>query len=234
MIMTDRKLVIAVDGHSSSGKSTLAKDFAAELEYAFIDTGAMYRAVTLAAIRTGVFVKNNEVDEILLKDIIDQIKIKFTYNKDLKKSQTYLNGELVEDEIRSMEVSNKVSYIAQIPFVRVKLVEMQREMGNESGVIMDGRDIGTVVFPNADIKLFVTADVEIRAKRRYNEMIANGLSVTLEDVIKNVRERDYIDENRDESPLKKAEDAIVLDTGKFTPKEQLDWLLEIVRVKLAK
>jgi len=231
--MTEGKLVIAVDGYSSSGKSTLAKDFASELEYAFIDTGAMYRAVTLAASRAGVL-NNNEVDEVLLKELVDKIKIRFTYNRELKKSQTYLDGELVEEEIRSMEISNKVSYIAQIPFVRTKLVDMQREMGKEAGVIMDGRDIGTVVFPNADIKLFVTADVEIRAGRRYKEMIANGLDVTLEEVIDNVRKRDSIDETRDESPLRKADDAIVLDTGKFTPREQLDWLLEIVKNKLEK
>jgi len=231
--MAERKLVIAVDGYSSSGKSTLAKDFAAELEYAFIDTGAMYRAVTLAASRAGVL-NDNKVDEVLLKELVDRIKIRFTYNRELKKSQTFLDGELVEEEIRSMEISNKVSYIAQIPFVRTKLVDMQREMGKEASVIMDGRDIGTVVFPNADIKLFVTADVQIRAERRYKEMIANGLDVTLEEVIDNVRKRDHIDETRDESPLRKADDAIVLDTGKFTPREQLDWLLEIVKNKLEK
>jgi len=231
--MAERKLVIAVDGYSSSGKSTLAKDFAAELEYAFIDTGAMYRAVTLAASRAGVL-NDNKVDEVLLKELVDRIKIRFTYNRELKKSQTFLDGELVEEEIRSMEISNKVSYIAQIRFVRTKLVDMQREMGKEASVIMDGRDIGTVVFPNADIKLFVTADVQIRAERRYKEMIANGLDVTLEEVIDNVRKRDHIDETRDESPLRKADDAIVLDTGKFTPREQLDWLLEIVKNKLEK
>jgi len=229
--MRERKLVIAVDGYSSSGKSTLAKDFAAKLEYAFIDTGAMYRTVALAASRAGAFGDDNKVDELILRDIIDNIKIKFTYNRELKKSQTFLDGELVEDEIRSMEISNRVSYVAQIPFVRARLVELQREMGDEAGVIMDGRDIGTVVFPNADIKLFVTADVEIRAQRRYKELKEKGDSVTLQEVIDNVKERDYIDENRDESPLRKADDAIVLDTGKFTPAQQLDWLLEIVKEK---
>lgn len=229
--MEKRKLVIAVDGYSSSGKSTLAKDFAAELEYAFIDTGAMYRTVALAAHRAGAFGEDNTIDEVVLKDIVDKITIKFTYNRELKKSQTFLDGELVEDEIRSMEISNKVSYVAQIPFVRTKLVDLQRKMGDEAGVIMDGRDIGTVVFPNADIKLFVTADVAIRAQRRYNELKAKGDVLTLQDVIDNVKERDYIDENRDESPLRKADDAIVLDTGKFTQREQLDWLLEIVKEK---
>lgn len=230
--MRERKLVIAVDGYSSSGKSTLAKDFAAKLEYAFIDTGAMYRTVALAASRAGAFGDNNIVDELILRDIIDNIKIKFTYNRELKKSQTYLDGELVEDEIRSMEISNRVSYVAQIPFVRERLVDLQREMGDEAGVIMDGRDIGTVVFPNADIKLFVTADVEIRAQRRYKELKEKGDNVTLQEVIDNVKERDYIDENREESPLRKAEDAIILDTGKFTPAQQLDWLLEIVKEKI--
>lgn len=232
--MGDRKLVIAVDGYSSSGKSTLAKDFANELEYAFIDTGAMYRTVTLAAYRAGVFGENDVLNIPLLKEIVEKINIKFTYNRELKKSQTYLDGKLVEDEIRSMYISNRVSYIAEIPFVRERLVEMQRAMGDEAGVIMDGRDIGTVVFPNADIKLFVTADVDIRAMRRFKELQLNGEDVTLQEVIDNVKKRDYLDENRDESPLRKADDAIILDTGKFSPKEQLDWLLQIVKEKLDK
>ncbi|MGB5989404.1 MAG: (d)CMP kinase [Marinifilaceae bacterium] len=232
--MEKRKLVIAVDGHSSSGKSTLAKDFAKELEYAFIDTGAMYRTVSLAASRAGVFGENNELNLPLLKEIVENIDIKFTYNRELKKSQTYLDGELVEDEIRSLEVSNKVSYVAAVSFVRSRLVDLQRSMGEEAGVIMDGRDIGTVVFPNADIKLFVTADVAIRAERRYKELKLKGEDVSLQDIIDNVKQRDYIDENRDESPLKKADDAILLDTGKMTRESQLDWLMKIVEEKLEK
>jgi cytidylate kinase len=230
--MGNRKLVIAVDGYSSSGKSTLAKDFANELEYAFIDTGAMYRTVTLAAYRAGVFGENNEINKELLKEILEKINIRFTYNRELKKSETYLDGILVEDEIRSMHISNRVSYIAAISFVRAKLVDMQRAMGNEAGVIMDGRDIGTVVFPNADIKLFVTADVNIRAERRFKELRLKGDDITLQEVLDNLKKRDYLDENREESPLKKADDAIILDTGKYTPQEQLECLLDIFKKKL--
>lgn len=225
------KLTIAIDGYSSSGKSTVAKDLAARLGYTYIDSGAMYRVVTLVAMRKSL-IHIDEVDEDKLKKELEQIDISFSYNPEYKKYESYLNGELVEKEIRSMDVSNKVSYIARIPFVREFLVERQREMGDVGGVIMDGRDIGTVVFPHADIKLFVTADVHVRAKRRYDELKAKGEDVSLDEVIANVKGRDHIDENRDVSPLRKADDAIVLDTSKMTPSEQLQWLEEIVKEKL--
>lgn len=226
------KLTIAIDGHSSSGKSTVAKDLAARLGYTYIDSGAMYRVVTLVAMRKGI-IQSGIVDEEKLKRELEQIDISFSYNSDSKRYESYLNGELVEDEIRSLDVSNSVSYVAKIGFVREFLVEKQREMGDVGGVIMDGRDIGTVVFPNAEIKLFVTAGVEVRAKRRYDELIAKGENVSLDDVIDNVRNRDHIDETREVSPLKKADDAIVLDTSNMTPLEQLEWLEGIVNEKLA-
>ncbi len=226
------KLTIAIDGYSSSGKSTVAKDLAARLGYTYIDSGAMYRVVTLVAMRKGI-IHSGIVDEEKLNRELEQIDISFSYNPESKRYESYLNGELVEDEIRSMDVSNKVSHIAKIAFVREFLVEKQREMGDVGGVIMDGRDIGTVVFPFADIKLFVTANVEVRAKRRYEELVGKGENVSLEEVVDNVRTRDYIDENREVSPLKKADDAIVLDTSRMTPAEQLEWLEEIVKEKLA-
>lgn len=226
------KLTIAIDGHSSSGKSTVAKDLAARLGYTYIDSGAMYRVVTLVAMRKGI-IHTGVVDEEILKNELEQIDISFSYNSESKRYESYLNGELVEDEIRSLDVSNSVSYVAKIGFVREFLVEKQREMGDVGGVIMDGRDIGTVVFPNAEIKLFVTAGVEVRAKRRYDELIGKGENVSLDDVIENVRNRDHIDETREVSPLKKADDAIVLDTSNMTPLEQLEWLEGIVNEKLA-
>ena len=226
------KLTIAIDGYSSSGKSTVAKDLAARLGYTYIDSGAMYRVVTLVAMRKGI-IHSGIVDEEKLNRELEQIDISFSYNPESKRYESYLNGELVEDEIRSMDVSNKVSHIAKIAFVREFLVEKQREMGDVGGVIMDGRDIGTVVFPFADIKLFVTANVQVRAKRRYEELVGKGENVSLEEVVDNVRTRDYIDENREVSPLKKADDAIVLDTSRMTPAEQLEWLEEIVKEKLA-
>lgn len=225
------KLTIAIDGYSSSGKSTVAKDLAARLGYTYIDSGAMYRVVALVAMRKG-YILNDNVDESKLKKELENIDISFSYSADQKKYESYLNGEYVENEIRAMDVSNRVSYIARIPFVREFLVEKQREMGDVGGVIMDGRDIGTVVFPNADIKLFVTAGVEVRARRRYDELIAKGEDVSLDDVIENVRNRDHLDETREVSPLKKAEDALVLDTSNMTPADQLEWLEKIVVEKL--
>ncbi len=225
------KLTIAIDGYSSSGKSTLAKDLAARLGYIYIDSGAMYRVIALVAIRKG-YVENDKVDENALKKELENIDISFSYNSSQKKYESYLNGEYIEKEIRSMYVSNKVSYIARIPSVREYLVNKQRIMGSVGGVIMDGRDIGTVVFPNADIKLFVTAEVEVRARRRYNELISKGENVSFNDVVENVRNRDYIDETRELSPLKKAEDAIVLDTSNMTPDSQLIYLEKVVEEKL--
>jgi len=229
--MENKKLVIAVDGYSSSGKSTLAKDFAAKVGYVFVDTGAMYRAVTLSALRNNLFDAKNNIELEKLEKLVEEIDIHFKYSKEEGRSITYIGDELVESEIRNIEVSDRVSYIAAVPFVRRKLVDMQRNMSKESGLIMDGRDIGTVVFPKADIKLFVTADVMVRAQRRYRELTNKGENVSLQEIVDNVKKRDHLDETREESPLRKAKDAIVLDTGKYTPEEQLDWLMKLVDEK---
>jgi cytidylate kinase len=225
--MSKQKLIIAIDGYSSSGKSTLAKEIAKALEYRYIDSGAMYRAVTLFAIRNNV-VKNKIVDEKKLKNILNNININFIYNEDLNHQDIFLNNENVEDEIRKMEVSNTVSLISKFAFVREKMVKLQQEMGNDSQIVMDGRDIGTVVFPDADIKIFMTADVESRAKRRYNELIEKGEDVSYEDIFNNVKERDYLDENRTESPLRKAVDAIELDNSNLSREEQFSWIMNIL------
>lgn len=202
MKISEKKLIIAIDGHSSCGKSTVAKDLAKKINYTYIDSGAMYRVVTLFAMRNNL-VNNDKVDENKLSHLIDQISISFKYNTEKQRHETFLNGELVEDEIRSLEVSNNVSLIAKIKFVREKMVAFQRELSKDGGIIMDGRDIGTVVFPNADLKIFMTADVEVRAIRRYKELKDKGEQVSLDDIRENVKKRDFIDENRDESPLKK-------------------------------
>ncbi|WP_321280236.1 (d)CMP kinase [Marinifilum fragile] len=225
MNISEKKLIIAIDGHSSCGKSTVAKDLAKKINYTYIDSGAMYRVVTLFAMRNAL-INNDKVDENKLSHLIDQVSISFQYNDEKQRHETYLNGELVEDEIRSLAVSNNVSLIAKIKFVREKMVAFQRELSKEGGVIMDGRDIGTVVFPNADLKIFMTADVEVRAIRRYKELKDKGEEVSLNDIRENVKKRDFIDENRDESPLRKAEDAIVLNNSKLSKEEQLDWIVE--------
>ena len=225
MKISKNKLIIAIDGHSSCGKSTVAKDLAKKINYTYIDSGAMYRVVTLFAMRNNL-VNNDKIDENKLHHLIDQISISFQYNDEKQRHETYLNGELVEDEIRSLDVSNNVSLIAKIKFVREKMVAFQRELSKEGGVIMDGRDIGTVVFPNAELKIFMTADVEVRAIRRYKELKDKGEDVSLDDIRENVKKRDFIDENRDESPLRKAEDAIVLNNSKLSKEEQLDWIIE--------
>ncbi|WP_321306189.1 (d)CMP kinase [Marinifilum fragile] len=225
MNISEKKLIIAIDGHSSCGKSTVAKDLAKKINYTYIDSGAMYRVVTLFAMRNAL-INNDKVDENKLSHLIDQVSISFQYNDEKQRHETYLNGELVEDEIRSLAVSNNVSLIAKIKFVREKMVAFQRELSKEGGVIMDGRDIGTVVFPNADLKIFMTADVEVRAIRRYKELKDKGEEVSLDDIRENVKKRDFIDENRDESPLRKAEDAIVLNNSKLSKEEQLDWIVE--------
>ncbi|MDQ2180553.1 (d)CMP kinase [Marinifilum sp. D714] len=225
MNISEKKLIIAIDGHSSCGKSTVAKDLAKKIEYTYIDSGAMYRVVTLFAMRNAL-INNEKVDENKLSHLIDQVSISFQYNDEKQRHETYLNGELVEDEIRSLAVSNNVSLIAKIKFVREKMVAFQRELSKEGGVIMDGRDIGTVVFPNAELKIFMTADVEVRAIRRYKELKDKGEEVSLDDIRENVKKRDFIDENRDESPLRKAEDAIVLNNSKLSKEEQLDWIVE--------
>jgi cytidylate kinase len=222
---TDKKLIIAIDGHSSCGKSTVAKDLAKKINYTYIDSGAMYRVVTLFAMRNNL-IQDEKVDENKLAHFIDQVSISFDFNTEKQRHETYLNGELVEDEIRRLDVSNNVSLIAKIKFVREKMVAFQRELSKEGGVIMDGRDIGTVVFPNAELKIFMTADVEVRAIRRYKELKEKGDNISLDEIRENVKKRDFIDENRDESPLRKADDAVVLNNSHMTPAEQLDWIVE--------
>ncbi|MCQ2071990.1 MAG: (d)CMP kinase [Bacteroidaceae bacterium] len=219
-----KRIIIAMDGHSSCGKSTMAKALAKKIGYTYIDTGAMYRAVTLYALRRG-FIDGDSINETALQKEIADISI--TFGKDAEGKQfTMLNGENVEREIRGMEVSGKVSPISAIAFVREAMTAQQRIMGGKGAIIMDGRDIGTTVFPNADLKIFVTATDEIRAQRRYDELIAKGESAVYEDVLKNVRERDYIDSHRAVSPLRKADDAIVLDNSHLTMEEQDQWLLQ--------
>lgn len=219
-----KKIVIAIDGFSSCGKSTMAKDLAKEVGYIYVDTGAMYRSVTLYALRNNLFSEDGTVKEDELKERIGDINISFKLNTQTGRPDTYLNGERVEDEIRSLEVSQKVSPIAAIPFVREKLVKEQQKMGEAKGIVMDGRDIGTVVFPHAELKIFVTASAEVRAQRRYDELQAKGMPANFDDILKNVQERDYIDSHRATSPLRQADDAIVLDNSHMTIAEQKAWL----------
>ena len=220
-----KKITIAIDGHSSCGKSTMAKDLARRIGYVYIDTGAMYRAVTLFAMRHNL-IANGQVDAAKLQEEMGNIHISLRLNPETQRPDTYLNGECVEREIRTMEVSRHVSLIAALPFVRSAMVEMQREMGKEKGVVMDGRDIGTVVFPHAELKIFVTASAEVRAQRRYDELTAKGEQCNYEEILENVKERDHIDSTRETSPLRQAEDAIVLDNTNMTIPEQENWLME--------
>lgn len=228
-----KKIIIAIDGHSSCGKSTMAKQLAKEIEYVYVDTGAMYRAVTLYAMRNGMFTKDG-VQEAELQDAINEgkIKIGFAFNLQTGKADTYLNNENVEEEIRTMEVSKRVSVIAALPFVRALLTEQQKAMGKEKGIVMDGRDIGTAVFPEAELKVFVTASAEVRAQRRYDELLGKAKTQEEKDalnyggIFENVKERDYIDSHREVSPLRQAEDAVVLDNSDMTREEQSAWLLE--------
>lgn len=224
-IHADDKIVIAIDGHSSSGKSTMAKDLAKEIGYTYIDTGAMYRAVTLYCIQHGFF-EGEKIKEEELKASIHDIDISFRLNAETGRPDTYLNGVNVEKEIRGMEVADKVSPVATLGFVRRALVAKQQEMGKAKGIVMDGRDIGTVVFPDAELKLFVTASPEVRAKRRVDELEAKGIPASYEEVLENVKKRDYIDSTREESPLRQADDALVLDNSHMTLDEQKAWLLE--------
>lgn len=222
-----KKIVIAVDGFSSCGKSTMAKDLAKEIGYTYIDSGAMYRAVTLYAIENNMII-DNRVDEEALKHAIDNhlIHITFELNPKTEQRDTFLNGNDVESLIRSMQVASKVSIISAIKFVRQALVAMQQEMGQAKGVVMDGRDIGTAVFPNAELKIFVTASAEVRAQRRVDELVAKGSDVSFEEVLQNVKERDLMDTTRTESPLRKADDALELDNSHLSIAEQKAWLLE--------
>lgn len=223
-----KKIVIAIDGYSSCGKSTMAKNLARQLGYVYVDTGAMYRAVTLYALRHQLFEADGEVDAASLQQRMPNIRISFQFNKQTGKPDTYLNDELVEQEIRTMKVSEKVSKIAALPFVRTALVAQQQRMGKDKGIVMDGRDIGTVVFPHAELKIFVTASAEVRAQRRYDELQQKGMPARYDDILKNVQERDYIDSHREVSPLRKAEDAIELDNSNLTIDEQQQWLLQQV------
>lgn len=224
-----KKIIIAIDGFSSCGKSTMAKDLAKEIGYIYVDTGAMYRAVTLFALRNDCFINDSEVDVEKLERKMNEISITFAINKETGRPDTYLNAENVEKEIRSMDVSGHVSPIATVPFVRKAMVAQQQKMGDKKGLVMDGRDIGTTVFPSAELKIYVTASAEIRAKRRFDELKAKGITANFDDILKNVNERDYIDTHRDISPLCKAEDAILLDNSNMTIAEQKQWLLEKYR-----
>jgi cytidylate kinase len=221
-----KKITIAIDGHSSCGKSTMAKDLAREIGYVYVDTGAMYRSVTLYALRNGLFEDDGSVKTEALEQEMPNIRITFQFNPETGRPDTYLNGEYVEKEIRSLEVSSHVSPIAAIGFVRRALVAQQQQMGKDKGVVMDGRDIGTVVFPDAELKVFVTASAKVRAQRRYDELKAKGMPADFDDILKNVEERDYIDSHREESPLRQADDAILLDNSDMTIPEQKAWLLE--------
>lgn len=221
-----KKITIAIDGHSSCGKSTMAKDLAREVGYIYVDTGAMYRSVTLFALRNNMFGEDGSIKTEELKERLGEINIEFRLNAETGRPDTYLNGECVEQEIRSLEVSNHVSPIATLAFVREALVAQQQQMGRDKGVVMDGRDIGTVVFPNAELKIFVTASAEVRAQRRYDELKAKGMPADYADILKNVQERDYIDSHREVSPLRKADDAIELDNSNMTIAEQKQWLME--------
>lgn len=228
--MNKQKIVIAIDGHSSCGKSTVAKDLAKALSIAYVDTGAMYRSVTLYALRHNL-ISNNIVNEAELIKALPNIKITFSFNAAQKKNETFLNGESIEAEIRQMEVSSHVSLVSTIGAVRRQLVEWQREMGKEGSLVMDGRDIGTVVFPHADLKIFMTASDEVRAQRRYEELLSKGQQANFAEVLHNVQERDRIDSTRTESPLRKADDALLLDNSNMTMAEQFDWIMQQLRNK---
>ena len=220
-----KKITIAIDGFSSCGKSTMAKDLAREVGYIYIDSGAMYRAVTLYSIENGIF-DGDVIDTERLKKEIKDIHISFRLNEETGRPDTYLNGVNVENKIRSMEVSSKVSPISTLDFVREAMVAQQQAMGNEKGIVMDGRDIGTTVFPDAELKIFVTATPEIRAQRRYDELKAKGQAASFDEILENVKQRDYIDQNREVSPLRKAEDALLLDNTDLSIEEQKKWLFE--------
>ncbi len=220
-----KKITIAIDGHSSCGKSTMAKDLAREVGYVYVDTGAMYRSVTLFALRNGLFTADG-INEDELRRRMPEIHISFKFNAETGRPDTYLNGELVEQDIRTMEVSNHVSPIAALGFVREAMVAQQQQMGKDKGVVMDGRDIGTTVFPDAELKIYVTASAEVRAQRRYDELKTKGMEADFDEILKNVQERDYIDSHREVSPLRKADDAIELDNSHMTIPEQKQWLLD--------
>ena len=219
------KIIIAIDGFSSCGKSTMAKDLAHELGYIYVDTGAMYRCVALYALQHKLFLKDGEINIPELEAAMPNINISFKLNKETGRPDTYLNNENVENKIRTMEVSSHVSPVAAVSFVRAALVEQQKKMGKDKGIVMDGRDIGTVVFPNAELKIFVTASPEVRAQRRYDELKGKGMEAEFNNILENVKQRDYIDSHRSVSPLRKAEDAIELDNSNISIEEQKQWLI---------
>jgi len=223
-----KKIIITIDGHSSCGKSTMAKDLACEIGYIYIDSGAMYRAVTLLAIENLLF-DGDKVEEDNLKDLMQTMTITFKLNPETNLPITYLNGKNVEERIREMEVSKHVSYIATLGFVREEMVKQQRTLGKSKGIVMDGRDIGTTVFPKAEMKVFVTATDEVRAQRRYDEYKSLKYNITFKEVLDNVIERDFIDSHRTISPLRKAEDAVVLDNSNLTKEQQKEWLLKLFK-----
>mgnify|MGYP000263806895 FL=1 len=221
-----KKIVIAIDGFSSCGKSTMAKDLARRIGYVYVDTGAMYRSVTLFALNHHLFNEDGSVKADQLEKLMPEVNISFKLNTETGRPDTYLNGVCVENDIRGMEVSSHVSSIAAIPFVREALVAQQQRMGGDKGIVMDGRDIGTTVFPEAELKIFVTASAEVRAQRRYDELKAKGAEANYDDILKNVQERDYIDTHREVSPLRKADDALELDNSHMTIEEQNAWLMQ--------
>ena len=227
MINLKQPIVIALDGHSSCGKSSFAKSIASELDYLYIDSGAMYRAVTFFAIQNDL-IRDGKVDINQLQILLPNIHIDFRFNEINNRHETFLNSENVEEQIRSMKISENVSEVSKIKAVRECLVNLQQIQGEKKGIVMDGRDIGTVVFPDAEIKLFMTASLEVRAQRRYDELLAKGVDASLQDVSKNLSQRDYLDENRSESPLSKAHDAIILDNSNLTPTEQMIWFKKIL------
>lgn len=234
-----KKIIIAIDGHSSCGKSTMAKELARQLGYVYVDTGAMYRAVTLYAMRGDMIAQKEVKENALRKDVEDgKIQVSFKFNPETGRPDTYLNGERVEDEIRQMAVSSHVSVIAALPFVRTMLTAQQKAMGEDKGIVMDGRDIGTAVFPNAELKIFVTASAKVRAQRRYDELMKKACTeeerqaLNYDEILDNVKQRDYIDSHRETAPLRQADDALVLDNSNMTIPEQNAWLLEKAKARM--
>ena len=234
-----KKIIIAIDGHSSCGKSTMAKELARQRGYVYVDTGAMYRAVTLYAMRGDMIAQKEVKENALRKDVEDgKIQVSFKFNPETGRPDTYLNGERVEDEIRQMAVSSHVSVIAALPFVRTMLTAQQKAMGEDKGIVMDGRDIGTAVFPNAELKIFVTASAKVRAQRRYDELMKKACTeeerqaINYDEILDNVKQRDYIDSHRETAPLRQADDALVLDNSNMTIPEQNAWLLEKAKARM--
>jgi cytidylate kinase len=228
-----KKITIAIDGHSSTGKSTAAKQLALKLHYVYVDTGAMYRAVSYFALREGLLAQGN-LDKQKLIEKLKDIRISFVFNKDTNNADVHLNGENIEKQIRTLEVSSVVSKVAEISEVRAKLVEQQKAMGEQKAIVMDGRDIGSVVFPDAELKVFMTAVAEVRAQRRYEELVERGDDVSLEEVLKNVVERDHMDSSREDSPLIQLPEAKLLDTSEMTREEQFELLVSWAEVAIEK